>query len=246
MLIKANEIKDVAVKFQSQLEKIVQSQTDVLNTLTERCSKAVVYFQKEIVEGMLLSLQEYINGFKIKKAKAFHKNLCGLEQDIKLFIENMKKARYNDVPLIKGQNLPVPERKNLINSDRSQTVQYVEKEKTGFTQLKEKYEKQRQESANQTFDMFRQGLTIKEIVTTRNISEGTVLSHLAEFVQSGKMAVTELVSQDIIDELTPWVQAAIAEDNMFLKPIKEATGERFSYNDIRFVMSHCLYGKNKK
>jgi len=97
----AYEIQKVAVKFQEQLKTIVSKPTDDLHLLTERCYKAVTYFHLTIVEGMLLPLQQYINGFRIKKAKTFHKNICGLELDLKLFIENMKKVRYNDIPLLK-------------------------------------------------------------------------------------------------------------------------------------------------
>ena len=68
--------------------------------------------------------------------------------------------------------------------------------------------------------------------------------HLAEFVLSGELSVTKLIPQETVDELTPWVQAAIAEDNIRLTPIRESVGEQFSYSDIRFVINHCLCERN--
>ena len=79
----------------------------------------------------------------------------------------------------------------------------------------------------------------------RNIIDRTVALHLAEFILTGELAVTDLVSQKTIDELTPWVQAAIAEDDMRLSPIKEVVGKHFSYDDIRFVMCHCMWLANR-
>jgi hypothetical protein len=115
LLKQANEIQNVAVKFQEQLKTIVQIQQQAvdMDLLTERCRKAIIYFHQTIVEGMLLPLQQYIKGFRIKKAKTFYKHLCGLELDVKLFIENMRKVRYNDIPLVKDLVLKIPERDGL-------------------------------------------------------------------------------------------------------------------------------------
>jgi hypothetical protein len=49
-----------------------------------------------------------------------------------------------------------------------------------------------------------------------------------------------------VTELTPFIQAAIAEDNLRLAPIKEVVDQRFSYDDIRFVMNHCLFERKQK
>jgi len=229
MLKQANEIQTVAIKFQAQLSSIVQTQKDVLPQLTDRCCKAVAYFHQTIMEKMLVPLQKYIKSFRVKKAKTFHKNLCGLELDLKLFIENMKKVRYNDIPLAKdldlqcrpetSGNLQLPRKKLDRSSSETQNIP----------------------SAQQSLNLFHSGLSIEEVATTRSLSTTTVASHLAEFVLSGELSVTDLVPQEKIDALIPWVQAAIAEDNLRLGPIKESAGEQFSYNDIRFVMNHCLY-----
>ena len=229
MLKQANEIQTVAIKFQAQLSSIVQTQKDGLPQLTDRCCKAVAYFHQTIMEKMLVPLQKYIKSFRVKKAKTFHKNLCGLELDLKLFIENMKKVRYNDIPLAKdldlqcrpetSGNLQLPRKKLDRSSSETQNIP----------------------SAQQSLNLFHSGLSIEEVATTRSLSTTTVASHLAEFVLSGELSVTDLVPQEKIDALIPWVQAAIAEDNLRLGPIKESAGEQFSYNDIRFVMNHCLY-----
>ena len=235
MFKQAYEVQNVAIKFQNQLKAIVSQPTTDMNLLIERCSKGVAYFHKTIVDGMLLPLQQYINGFKIKKAKTFHKHLCGLELDLKLFIENMKKARYNDIPLVKGLVAPVPERHGLYRPP--------EKEKEQHHQPQSQPQPQRESrvsSAKQSFDLFREGLSIQDVAQTRSISETTAASHLADFVLSGELSITDLVSPEKLAVLLPHVQAAIAEDNLRLAPVKELVGEQYSYSDIRFVMNHCL------
>jgi hypothetical protein len=248
MLEQAYNIQTVAARFQAQLRTIVQQQTDDLDLLTDRCCKAVTYFHQAIIEGMLSPLQQYINTFMIKKAKTFHKNLCGLELDLKLFIENMKKVRYNDVPLAKDLVLLVPERSGLYRTPAKATEPKPPVNKTGPEQHDRSHfeEQTRIPSARQSFDLFREGLSLTEIAQTRNIGETTVASHLAEFVLSGDLPVTDLIPQEQVTELLPWVQAAIAEDNLRLAPIKESVDERFSYNDIRFVMNYCLCERNRE
>ena len=253
MTEQAYEIQKVAVKFQGQLKTIVAQPTDDLSLLKERCCKAVTYFHNAVVENMLLPLQKYIAGFRIKKAKTFHKHLCELEDDLKLFIENMKKVRYNDIPLAKGLVLKIPERDGMYKSSPKEKEKTAEKlpKQTIESKPSEKPAKVKQQSqpksqltipsAKQSFEMFREGLSVQEIAQNRNLAEATVASHLAEFVLTGELPVTDVISQETLDELTPRVQAAIAEDNRHLSPIKEKVGERFSYGDIRFVMNHCLY-----
>ena len=238
MLKQAYEIQSVAVKFQAQLTSIVQHQEDVLPLLTDRCCKAVTYFHQTTIEKMLVPLQRYIKTFRVKKAKTFHRNLCGLELDLKLFIENMKKVRYNNIPLAKSLNLPIPERDGLQCRPEPKTERPDRSQKSDRS-LPTKSETIT--TAQQSLNLFRSSSSIEETAKIRNLSATTIASHLAEFVLSGELSVTELVSQEKIDELTPWVQAAIAEDNLRLASIRESTGERFSYNEIRFVMNHCLY-----
>ena len=235
MLEQAYEIQKVAIRFQAQLKSIVAQTPDDVSLLSERCCKAVTYFHKTIAEGMFLPLQQYIHGFKVKKAKAFHKNLCGLELDLKLFIENMKKARYNDIPLIKDLSLP--------QSEQHQRSHFEEQR---LKPQKPQPQEPRIPSANQSLDLFRNGLSMEEIAQTRNIGKITIAAHLAEFVLSGELPVNKLVSQETVTELTPFIQAAIAEDNLRLAPIKEVVDQRFSYDDIRFVMNHCLFERKQK
>jgi hypothetical protein len=172
-----------------------------------------------------------------------------LEQDLKLFIENMKKVRYNDVPLAKDIVLTIPKRVDLYQSNDEKPTENQRQrphfEKQNLQRSQPQPQPQRVPSANQSLDMLRKGLSVSEIAVSREISETTIATHLAEFVLTGELPVSDLIPPETIAELTPRVQAAIAEDNLRLAPIKEAVGERFSYSDIRFVMNHCLYERDR-
>ncbi|MDR1880951.1 MAG: helix-turn-helix domain-containing protein [Tannerellaceae bacterium] len=245
MLQEAIEIRTVAGKFHMQLKAIIQQQgqTGDMSMLTERCRKAVGYFHHAAVERLLAPLQQYITGFNIRKAKTFYKNICNLELDLKLFLENMKKVRYNDIPLAEDMDLPVPDRRSLYQDTERKENAPDKPNKAVMTYPSAARKETRPPkipSGRQSLDLFNEGLSVSEIMEKRSLSESTVAEHLSKFVLSGELSVFRLLPRETIEELIPYVKAAITEDNRRISPIKERFGEKYSYSDIRMVMNHCL------
>jgi hypothetical protein len=97
-------LEDVTLKFRQQLMQITRMQetdTDV-SFLKERCGKAVRYYQEKVTSHILVPLRNCnreLTGNR-KKNRTFLKNMVRLEGDIVLFLENMKKVRYNNIALV--------------------------------------------------------------------------------------------------------------------------------------------------
>ncbi|GHT88601.1 hypothetical protein FACS189474_4130 [Bacteroidia bacterium] len=111
------ELEDVTLKFQNHLILIIRNEeTDSdISLLKERCQKAVAYYHQNVVSRILIPLQNYIHGFKLtKKNKTFRKNIIQSEEDIILFLENMKKVRYNNIALTEELELTIPKRRELF------------------------------------------------------------------------------------------------------------------------------------
>lgn len=114
---KIRSLEEVSLRFQQQLRSIIQAQTsdDDLDLLRERCCKAVTYFHKEAINDLLLPLQEYISDFKpTKKSRTYLKNITLIEEDIILFLEDFKRIRYNNIPLVEDLKFSIPRRKDLF------------------------------------------------------------------------------------------------------------------------------------
>jgi len=110
------ELEQVALKFQNQLLQIVQQEESeqAVSILKERCQKAVVYYHQQVVARILAPLQNYIQNFKVtKKNKTFYFNLIHAEENIILFLGNMKQVRYNNLALAEDLSLPIPSRQSL-------------------------------------------------------------------------------------------------------------------------------------
>jgi ATP-dependent DNA helicase RecQ len=88
------------------------------------------------------------------------------------------------------------------------------------------------ESARESIEMFRRGITLAEIASARGYSPVTIEGHLATGVQGGDLDIEDLVASDkrlIIEE------AFLRVGEPALKPIKEALGDGYSYAEIKFV-----------
>ncbi|GHT13021.1 hypothetical protein FACS189426_17300 [Bacteroidia bacterium] len=114
--VKVRLLEDTTLKFQNQLRQIIQQETtDDISLLKDRCQKAIIYFHKQFIAQMLIPLQQFIIDFKAtKKAKTFYKNLISIEEDMILFLENMKRVRYNNIPLAEDLEIKIPQRKELF------------------------------------------------------------------------------------------------------------------------------------
>jgi ATP-dependent DNA helicase RecQ len=84
-----------------------------------------------------------------------------------------------------------------------------------------------------TLDLYRQGRSIDEIASQRNLKSSTIFSHLAELVEAGEaIDIDRLVKPEHYDVIV----AALHQigDNP-LKPVKEYLGDEYSYEEIRLV-----------
>jgi hypothetical protein len=116
---KIREWEDITLRFQKQLIQITQMEkTDSdISLLKDRCRKAVTYYHENVVSQILIPLQNYIRDLTVnKKTRTFHKNMVRIESDIILFLENMKKVRYNNIALTDDLKLDIPKRLELFDN----------------------------------------------------------------------------------------------------------------------------------
>jgi ATP-dependent DNA helicase RecQ len=89
------------------------------------------------------------------------------------------------------------------------------------------------ETKSESLRMFREGKTIAEIARSRDLATQTIENHLAFFIPTGEVMVTDLVSEEKI----LLIREVIGKNgNIALKPIKDALGDNYSYAEIRAVI----------
>jgi ATP-dependent DNA helicase RecQ len=99
-------------------------------------------------------------------------------------------------------------------------------------------------TALQTYTLFRNGHSVQEIASQRELVTNTIEGHLAECIAAGlPVDLTKLVSDSDRVQIE---QAIAAHGTEKLKPIRESLPESISYNMIRFVVERHRLMKTAK
>jgi len=98
-------------------------------------------------------------------------------------------------------------------------------------------------TSEKSFALFQSGQTIDQIAKERDLTAGTVESHLANFIAVGKLNVHDFVKEEKIEIIKNCFAQHGREK---LTPIKEILGESYSYSELRFVQQHLNYSENIK
>ena len=107
---------------------------------------------------------------------------------------------------------------------------------------KKKVKKEREDTKKISRDLFRNGRTISQIAEERNLSAGTVENHLSYYVGTGEIPVNKFLSQEMIDLIAGHFEGS---EDFKMGPVKEALGDRVTWSDIRFVVSHLTFLREK-
>ncbi|MDR3268424.1 MAG: helix-turn-helix domain-containing protein [Tannerella sp.] len=233
-------MNDVAVKFRQQLLTLVEQEKQTggdLTALRERCQKAIGYFHAHVVSEILTPLQHYITDFRLpKRAKTFRKNIIELESDVMLFLENMKRVRYNNIPLADQMELTIPVRKDVFT--RAEASSLPESDNFRVDTAKKKPDRTSKiDTRRITLALFNGGFTVQEIATQRNLVVSTIESHLAAFIGE-EVAIDKFFTPVELADIRLFVQPLLAKENPSFKAIYERAGGKYSYSKLRLAFSY--------
>lgn len=93
-----------------------------------------------------------------------------------------------------------------------------------------------------TFNFYQQGLKPEQIAERRQLAVSTVYTHLAQAVQDGHIAVTDLVSEKLVRHIRSAI-ARVGVDR--LTPIKEILPASVTYEQIRLVVADEVRARNQ-
>ena len=86
----------------------------------------------------------------------------------------------------------------------------------------------------ETYDLYKSGISITEIASLRNLSPTTIEGHLSFFIEQGELDVETVVKKEKI----PAIQDAVEKyGDDKLSPLKEILGDDYSYGEIKAVIS---------
>jgi uncharacterized protein YpbB len=215
---------EVGRKFQKQLHQVFEGVHNGGNTeqLEERMTKAVQYFSDtlatELLEPVQLHLKQLQYATRVKK---YLEEVTQLESLLWQFLQRLQNAKYGKIQFSKNVNQfekysPGIQEKKIVKTTKAV----------------------KGDSLKETLVLFKQGNDIERITALRNLAPSTVIGHLAFYVSKGEIAVTDIISQTVVENILKVIDE-VGKESIGL--IKSKLGDEYSYGDIRLVLSHLIF-----
>ena len=123
-------------------------------------------------------------------------------------------------------------RLNKYGAQILETIEVYCKE-NGINKLNEQKKEDKKSTKQITFELFKSGLSVKEIAKERSLTAGTIESHLASFIPSGDVDILELID---IKRYKKLINAIENTKFKSLTELKEKVDKSFSFMELRMVL----------
>ncbi len=107
-------------------------------------------------------------------------------------------------------------------------------QENGINKFNEQKKEDKKPTKQITFELFKSGLSIKEIAKARSLTAGTIENHLANYISSGEIDVLELIELKRYKKILNEVEAA--GDVKGLTALKEKVDPSFTYMELKMVL----------
>ncbi|OIQ15588.1 MAG: helicase [Flavobacterium sp. MedPE-SWcel] len=236
-----------ASKFINQINSLFYKPDTDMQFVKERVMAAYNYFfpTLDALMGEILGKMEEVK--RLRKAKGFYEELAELEEMQLGTVLQLMKAKLLVQAVVAGveinrEQLTSPEIKSY-KRDKLEAIRkkmpaaptilgddYEEDYSTSYAPKKKETKEPKKSTLEETFELWKEKLSIPEIATKRKLTETTIQSHLAGLIQKGKVEITDVLPSEKIEAL----KAAFADsDNKTLTEIKQDSNDQFTWGELR-------------
>lgn len=235
------DIKPTCDKFLSQIVKITE-QEYTLDFLLQRVIAARDYFKPQLINLISSIIDQKDLVSKEKKTKQYLKELSRVEVAFQEQLKQMYKAAALIEANLNGISL-TRESQDKLSTELAIPKSELQKEEKLVKEKKTKEKKPKPEkgsSQKDSFKLYREGISVKEIAALRGFTIQTIENHLATFIQTGELNPEELISKEKLNKI---ISVSKELDTLAAIPIKEALPSEYSYSDIRFARAFMEFEK---
>ena len=105
--------------------------------------------------------------------------------------------------------------------------------KNGIDKFNEQKKEDKKPTKQISFELFKSGLSVKEIAKERSLTTGTIESHLASFIPSGEVDILELIPLKKYKKLIKQIEEVEFKN---LTELKEKVDKSFTFMELRMVL----------
>ncbi|WP_340152973.1 helix-turn-helix domain-containing protein [uncultured Marivirga sp.] len=227
------ELSTVGLKFQSSLAHY-EAKDDYLSELAERVNSAEDYFKPKVKDLFDSFKAHLIDTSNQSKVKSYLKELESITEQLKSQLLQISKTAM----LVKA----AAENRILSKKDLHQSSTFEEQKKESKSK-KKKAKKDKTPTAEVSFSLFKEGLSIDEIAAKRDFVHGTILGHLAQYIESGDIDATDLMDATKLDQIC---QVMALDEVKGSADVKARLGDEFTYNEIKIAWGHFKKNNQKE
>jgi hypothetical protein len=97
---------------------------------------------------------------------------------------------------------------------------------------------QKADTKAESYRLYKEGKTVAEIASLRNLAAITIEGHLSNYVKTGEIQIHEFLSEEKLQKIVPAIEGY---EGTVLQPLKEQLGNDISYGDIKLAMAWKEY-----
>ncbi len=240
---------DPSRKFISQLNTLFKDDEVDFNFVFERVQAAYSYFLQpldNLVYEILWKIEEVI---RIKKAKAFYDELIVLEAlQVKSVLQLMK-AKLLIETVVKGETISkeklsseeikcykIRKLETIREEFKNLNVTLIDSEASGevdlerYAKKKKTDKKPKKSTIQETYELWLEKNSIKEIATIRKLTTQTIGGHIAKLIETETISITDVMPEDKIQELAKAFKGYREET---LNGLKEQYGDKFTWDELK-------------
>lgn len=190
-----------------------------LEMLAQRMAKATVYFDDQLSTLLDRIKKQY----RLLKTQTQAKNYRAELLEIKELYTRQLKFIIKLNLLIQHMNEGVPLTKQALQKNKQIAI------------LKEASKKDKVPTAEISYQMHKEGKSIKVIAAERGLVEGTIEGHLASFVKKGKLDVTKLIKPSRLKTILKCYDEGLQKAS----EIKPVVPDSYTWGEIRLAIAHA-------
>jgi uncharacterized protein YpbB len=86
-----------------------------------------------------------------------------------------------------------------------------------------------------SLSLFKEGKTIDEIASARDLTYNTIFGHLAHYIDTGEIKTEDIIDKSKLNKLTGLIKQTSFES---LSDLKYKLGDDYSFAEVRLVLKH--------
>lgn len=227
------KMEATASRFSRQLYSIFKQQPLDITFLLERLQAAKNYFDtalKNLVKEVVLQRKKML---QLSRTKTYTNELEDLDALLMKRLKDMHKACLLADAMLHHKTLNKEIWENSFDISWRMQLHFVEV--TAPENIGKKKKKEKGETVKETLLLYKQGKTIEEIASDRNLTLTTIEGHFAKLIQQGEISITKVLPAE---KLFPILEAIKNQPEPGLANLKTTLGDKFSFGEIRMALAY--------